>query len=99
MDHNDSGIARRREWETPGFDPTAQGLPTASLRDAWSEVLSNVICAGSSLARERALGCAHGWTDALLKAQVISLENYKAMRAAAEFAYTQAEQRPTGSVQ
>lgn len=74
----DKSIAGGQEFESPGFDPTPQGLPS-TLRRPWDEALRKVQVAENNTAHIFALGYAMGMLTGWLRAGLINLATYEAL--------------------
>jgi hypothetical protein len=74
----DKSIAGSQEYESPGLDPTPQGLPTTQLQDDWRDILHRLNTTHEAdiwLASEYAMA----WTNALLRAHVIDMPTYETL--------------------
>lgn len=99
MDNHDKSIAGSQEYESPGFDPTPQGLPTAALRDAWAAQLRDIEQASSWEVLAGHFYHSAGWLEALVQVRVIDPAASDALRAERNAAQKLAAERLAGGAQ
>jgi len=72
-------LAGSHEYESPGFDPAPQGLPTAAQRDGWAWFLAAIEYAETPAMVARHVAQATGYSLGLRDAGVINVEHWRAL--------------------